>query len=269
MSASRCSCAVERVEEDLGRLEVGAPGPLLGRRSSQRAPVAARRASAMARAYIVERSTSGFTLAVEPPKEYRHGHPPPQPRRALRARRRPQRRLLPRRPRLRGRHRDAAARPRSCGPTASSNDHDLGLFQIGDAGRARPRPAARPSGCTTWPGRSRPCATSRRWPARLAEAGALVGVVGPQHHQVALRPRPGRPGVRDRLDRAGRPARRRRARRPRADPPAGPRAARSPATAPTPPAASASAASPSAEPVDWRYPAVTRRLALRTRRVRP
>ena len=62
----------------------------------------------------------------------------------------------------------------------STNDHDLGLFEIGAGRRARRSPAGRPSASTTWPGRSTPSTSSRprpgasprptRWSARPTTA---------------------------------------------------------------------------------------------------
>ena len=142
-----------------------------------------------------------------------HGHPPPQPRRPLRPRRRAQRRVLPRRARLRAVDRVALRGAAFLRADGSTNDHDLGLFE--SARRRRPRrPAAAPSGSTTWRGRSTRCATWRRWPRELAEAGALVGASDHSTTKSLYGQRPRRPGVRDRLDRPGRPARRRRAGRP-------------------------------------------------------
>ena len=43
----------------------------------------------------------------------------------------------------------------------STNDHDLGLFEIGAGGRPIPGRRRRPSASTTWPGRSTP---SPSWP---------------------------------------------------------------------------------------------------------
>ena len=56
----------------------------------------------------------------------------------------------------------------------STNDHDLGLFEIGP-GPGPARPAGAPSACTTWPGRSTPSTPWSDLAAKLAEAGALVG----------------------------------------------------------------------------------------------
>ena len=42
----------------------------------------------------------------------------------------------------------------------STNDHDLGLFQLGPAAGPSRRRQDRQSACTTWPGRSTHCATS-------------------------------------------------------------------------------------------------------------
>ncbi len=151
-------------------------------------------------------------------------------------------RVLPRRARLRGRRRELArcrAR-RSCARPDRPTTTTSGLFQIGDAAGA--------SGAGRGTRRALPPGLGGRHAARSGGAGRPAGRgrragrrVRPQHHQVALRPRPGRAGVRDRLDRARRSARRRSAR------PAGPRSvrstwpARSSATAPTRRAASASA----------------------------
>ena len=57
----------------------------------------------------------------------------------------------------------------------STNDHDLGLFEIGSRGRPFRRRGAARSGCITWPGRSTPSAELQRLAERLTEAGALVG----------------------------------------------------------------------------------------------
>jgi catechol 2,3-dioxygenase-like lactoylglutathione lyase family enzyme len=60
-----------------------------------------------------------------------HAHPPAQSRGALRPRRRAQRRVLPRRAGLPGRDEHAFLRAPD-----STNDHDLGLFEIGDSATA-------------------------------------------------------------------------------------------------------------------------------------
>ena len=125
----------------------------------------------------------------------------------------------------------------------STNDHDLGLFSVGDEARAvagrsrhgravppglggrharRPGPAGRP------PGGARRAGRRQR----------------PRHHQEPLRQGPRRPRVRGRLDRARRPAATRtRWRGGRRIRPLDLEAER-PATAPTPRAASASPAPP-------------------------
>ena len=56
----------------------------------------------------------------------------------------------------------------------STNDHDLGTFQIG-SGAGPPPPVAPPSGSTTWRGRSTPWPSSSRLAGVLAERGSLVG----------------------------------------------------------------------------------------------
>ena len=50
----------------------------------------------------------------------------------------------------------------------STNDHDLGLFEIGADRRAERRPAAARSGSTTWPGRSTRWRRWSRWPSSWA-----------------------------------------------------------------------------------------------------
>ena len=57
----------------------------------------------------------------------------------------------------------------------STNDHDLGVFEIGgQAAPVRRRAAAR-SACTTWRGRWRPSTTSNELADVLSERQALVG----------------------------------------------------------------------------------------------
>ena len=56
----------------------------------------------------------------------------------------------------------------------STNDHDLGLFEIG-AAAGPARPAAARSGCTTSPGRSTRSTTLEAMAAPAGQAGALVG----------------------------------------------------------------------------------------------
>ena len=55
----------------------------------------------------------------------------------------------------------------------SGNHHDLGLFGVGPAARARSGAAA--SGCTTWPGRSTPSTSSQQARHALLDAGAYTG----------------------------------------------------------------------------------------------
>ena len=56
----------------------------------------------------------------------------------------------------------------------STNDHDLGLFEIG-AAAGRSTAGRPPSASTTWRGRSTPSTSWPRTAERLAAAGALVG----------------------------------------------------------------------------------------------
>ena len=86
----------------------------------------------------------------------------------------------------------------------STNDHDLGLFQIGAAATVR-RPAAAASGSTTWPGRSTRSASSSGSPA-CSRSGRARRRHRPRHHQGALCQGPRRAGVRGLLAGAGRAA---------------------------------------------------------------
>ena len=100
-------------------------------------------------------------------------HPAPQPRRALRPRRRRERGLLHRGARLPGQGRRCPARP-SCRPRARPTTTTSACSPIG-AGQAPRRPGAAPSGSTTWPGRSTPSPSWSGSPTVLTERGALVG----------------------------------------------------------------------------------------------
>ena len=122
----------------------------------------------------------------------------------------------------------------------STNDHDLGLFEVGAqagdvVGRARngravpPGLGGRDAGR---PAHARGRARRRRRPGRRLRS---------QHHQVAVRPGPGRAGVRGGVDRAGRPAGRGHAGGPRGHPRRSIWRPRSRATATPRQAASASA----------------------------
>ena len=57
----------------------------------------------------------------------------------------------------------------------STNDHDLGLFSIGEQARNLQRPVEPLSASTTSPGKSKPWLTSRNWRDGSADAGSLVG----------------------------------------------------------------------------------------------
>ncbi len=57
----------------------------------------------------------------------------------------------------------------------STNDHDLGLFEVGAQAGASGAGRSAPSASTTWPGRSTRSTTWQDLAARLAAAGALVG----------------------------------------------------------------------------------------------
>ena len=90
----------------------------------------------------------------------------------------------------------------------STNDHDLGTFQIG-AGAGPRRPVARPSASTTWPGRSTPWPSSSASAACSPSAGALVGASDHVTTKALYAQRPRRHRVRGVLARARRSARRR------------------------------------------------------------
>ena len=91
----------------------------------------------------------------------------------------------------------------------STNDHDLGLFEVGRrravarrSGHGRPLPPGLGGRHARRAVRDRRAARRRRRPRRLLR---------PRHHQEPLRQGPRRARVRDRLADPGRPARRRRA----------------------------------------------------------
>ena len=96
----------------------------------------------------------------------------------------------------------------------STNDHDLGLFQIGPAAGPR-RPGGARSASTTWPGRPTPWRSWSGWPA-VWPRPAPRGRLGPRHDQEPVRQGPRRPRVRGCLGGPGRPAGRGRPGRPRA-----------------------------------------------------
>ena len=103
----------------------------------------------------------------------RHGHQAHEPRRALRARRRPHPppstetcSASPRWPRSRA----ARSSGRPTPPTTTTSPSSPSVTVP-----VRPRPAGPPSGSTTWPGRSAPLATWPRSARSLQRAGALVG----------------------------------------------------------------------------------------------
>ena len=88
----------------------------------------------------------------------------------------------------------------------STNDHDLGLFTIGDAATASP--AGRGAvGLYHLAWEVDTLDELERLAGVLSEAGALVGA-RPRHHQEPLRQGPRRHRVRGRLDHPGRPHRR-------------------------------------------------------------
>ena len=100
-------------------------------------------------------------------------HLPAEPRRALRPRRRAQRRLLRGRARLPHRHAHARGGLRPGARLHQRPRHRP--LPDRRRGRRPRRPGGAPSASTTWPGRSTPWPSSGAWPTALPEAGALVG----------------------------------------------------------------------------------------------
>jgi len=101
-----------------------------------------------------------------------HGNPPPQPRRAVRRGRRPVRRVLRRGARLP--HEDELPGAAFLQAPDSTNDHDLGLFEVG--GEAAPSGAGRGTvGLYHLAWELGSLDELEEHASRLADAGALVG----------------------------------------------------------------------------------------------
>ena len=90
--------------------------------------------------------------------------------------------------------------------SGSTNDHDLGLFQIGRAGRSVSARAVRRWGSITWRGRSTPSTSWRRPAARLERRGRARRRHRSRHDQGVVCQGPRRHRVRGELARACRAA---------------------------------------------------------------